>query len=621
MINLYKGVEIDSSYNIVYDVSSDASFLSFLSTYLKQSITEDFNFIWKTSTTAEITIDNGSLEIEEVLNFNYLVYQNDTKYYYFFITKAECNSNQSTTFTLTLDVWSTYGYRELATKNPTIYVERAHCQRFSNDSTINYTLPQLLTAEATEQTRNSVDTVNLYSHKTYLLVQIAYDTTKYDATETPSGIALPTLCVVAPIESGSSVYVPTGSTIANVPYSASGLYNAVRNKDVELNMDLYSTNKIKGTVVSISTISLPLGLTGTGIASIDNDFVKATPISLAPYNGDTVVDWVVYGMFIKKFKMLYESNTTNLSYCALKVIKYPSSPTALSKWDKQVEPKLLSYPFTSFNFIDYHKQYSDYNLYKIFGSNPVQRIYHYNVFGSGVFQDFMCFDSTNKFYGFNKQYGIGEITDYGDSLGFGTDSYAEWCRNNSTSAQTSLALSVVGGAIGVIGGAVATATGNVGIGVAGMTGGATSIASGVAKYNATKTDATNARETFNQPSNNILFSESFNVNLPHGYQIKTIGEEDRNLVSSYFYYNGYAYNSTATFIGAIESRVMFNYLKSSDPLIKSAITESEDIKNKVFDILSKGTEIWRLLFLTNNSKTIAESRGIYANYEKSICSD
>ena len=173
----------------------------------------------------------------------------------------------------------------------------------------------------------------------------------------------------------------------------------------------------------------------------------------------------------------------------------------------------------------------------------------------------------------------------------------------------------------MLGGAVATATGNVGVGVAGMVGGATSIASGVAKYEATRTDVANARESFNSVSTNLYFSMLFNKNLVHGYQIKTIGEEDRNLVSSYFYYNGYAYNSTATFIRAIETRVMFNYLKSSDPLIKSAITESEDIKNKVFDILSKGTEIWQLLFLTNNSKTIAESRGIYANYEKSICSD
>ena len=620
MISLYKGVEIDSSYNIVYDVSSDASFLSFLSTYLKQSITEDFNFIWKTSTTAEITIDNGSLEIEEVLNFNYLVYQNDTKYYYFFITKAECNSNQSTTFTLTLDVWSTYGYRELAAKNPTIYVERAHCQRFSNESTINYTLPQLLTAEATEQTRNSVDVVSM-SSKAYLVVQGVPKNVTGDVawikTTTSTGIAMP-VTFIAPFDSG---YTGTAEDGTSGTIRANELYDIAKQGTIALMYTLSSLEThIDFDVVSITIATLPFFGTKTVPATYSNVYVSGNVVKLKYLSGENLSTISTYALCVSTFNQMYETTSTNLSYCALKVIKYPSSPTALSKWDKQVEPKLLSYPFTSFNFIDYHKEYGNFNLYKIFGANPVQNIYHYNMVGSGASQDFMCFGTANKFYGYQSAYGVGEVVNYGDALGFGVDGFTEWCRNNSESAKTNLALGVVGGAVGVVGGALMTAANPV-VGVGAMVGGATSIAGSVARYNANISDAQNSRDSLKQSASNICFNQLFNINLPHGYQIKTIGEEDRNLVSSYFYYNGYAYNSTATFIGAIETRVMFNYLKSSDPLIKSAITESEDIKNKVFDILSKGTEIWQLLFLTNNSKTIGESRGIYANYEKSICSD
>ena len=419
---------------------------------------------------------------------------------------------------------------------------------------------------------------------------------------------------MAPIESGSTITIPPATSIA---FEASLLYGVARNRDINISLDLDDPVTVKGTVVSISVITLPLGLTGSLNSTVSNDYVEGNTCKLTALNEAQAVDWYCYAFFVKQFKKLFDSQTTNLSYCALRVIKYPSSPTALSNWDKMVEPKLLSYPFTSFNFVDYHKQYSDYNLYKIFSDSNVQYLYHYNVFGAGVFQDFLCFSRTHPYYGYNKKYGIGEVTNYGDTLGFGTDSYAEWCRNNSTSAQTNLALGVVGGAVSVIGGALMTAVNPV-VGGAGVVGGATSIATSIAKYEANKSDIANARETFSQPSANILFSESFNINLPYGYQIKTIGEEDRNLVSSYFYYNGYAYNSTEKFLTAIGTRCMFNYIQSSDALIKASIKESEDIKNKVLEILSKGCEIWSLSFLTGNSKTITESRGIYANYEKDI---
>lgn len=617
MINLYKGVEIDSNYNIVYDVSSDASFLSYLAKYLKQSITDDFNFMWLTSTSATITIDNGSLDIEECLNFNYLCYENNSKYFYFFITKSECNSNQSTTFMLSLDVWSTYGYRELATSNPTIYIDRAHCSRFASKDSIHYSLPQLLTPETGAQQRNSVDTVELFENA-YLAVQVIprgiVGDTAWLKTTTSTGIAMP-ITIIAPYDSG---YTGTTSDGSSGTIRANELYDIAKQGIIANPFIIGGTEAyLDFDVVSISVITLPLLSTKTIPFEYSNGFVSGRVIKLKYLSGETLSTQMTYGFYVNTFKSMVESTSINLSYCALKVIKYPTNASKLSIWDKQVEPKLLSYPFSSFNFIDYHKQYSEYNIYKIFSDYPTQLVYHYNMIGNGSSQDFMCFSNAHKFYAFNKIYGIGEVTNYGDSLGWGTDSYSEWCKNNSNSAQTNLALGIVGGAVGVVGGALMMSANPV-IGGMAVAGGITSGVGSIAKYEATKTDAQNARDSMNQPSSNVNFSQLFNINLPHGYQIKTIGEEDRNLVSSYFYYYGYAYNSTETFLNASTTRCMFNYLKSSDPLIKSSINESEDIKNKVLDILSKGTEIWSLSFLRDNNKTIVESRGIYANYENEI---
>lgn len=617
MINLYKGVEIDSSYNITYDVSSDASFLSYLSKYLKQSLDDNFNFMWLTSTTATITIDNGSLDIAECLNFNYLCYEENYKYFYFFITRSECNSNQSTTFTLSLDVWSTYGYRELILTNPTLYIDRAHCSRFTTKDTINYTLPQMLTPESGTQQRNVVDNVTAFN-SSYLVVQVVprgiVGDTAWLKTTTATGVAMP-ITIIAPYDSG---YTGTADDGTSGTIKASELYDIVKQGIVAIMFTIGGVDAhYDFDVVSVTVATIPFLTTKTIPQSFSNSYVQGNVIRLKYLSGETLSTTMAYGFYVTTFYSMYEATSINLSYCALKVVKYPSSPTALSLWDKQVEPKLLSYPFTSFNFVDYHKQYSDYNIFKIFAGSNVQTIYHYNMIGNGSSQDMMCFSNTNKYYGFNKMYGIGEVTNYGDSLGWGTDSYSEWCKNNSNTAKTNAMLGIVSGAVGVVGGALLMPTNPV-VGAAGVVGGITSTVGGIAKIEANKSDAQSGRDSLSQPSSNISFSQLFNLNLPHGYQIKTIGEEDRNLVSSYFYYNGYAYNSTAKFSDAIGTRCMFNYLKSSDALIKSCITESEDVKQKILEILSKGTEIWKLSFLTGNSKTIAESRGIYANYENDI---
>jgi hypothetical protein len=620
MINLYKGVEIDSNYNIVYDVSSDASFLAYLSKYLKQSIIDDFNFMWLTSTSATITIDNGSLDIEECLNFNYLCYENNSKYFYFFVTKSECNSNQSTTFMLSLDVWSTYGYRELATSNPTIYIDRAHCQRWTNKDTINYTLPQMLTSEVSSMERNVVKTNGLFS-SAYLVVQCVNSGTlgEYVAkTSISTGVAIAP-CIIAPFDSGYTITSEDKAITKTL--KASELYDIARNGTIDVSYFGTSTRATgdKLDVVSISVMTLPLLSTKAVTTPYTGTYVKGKGVRVGYYGGSggTTVYGEALGFWVDNFYQLYETTSTNLSFDALGVIKYPSSPSALSAWDKQVEPKLLAYPFTSFNFIDYHKQYSDYNLYKIYHDKSTRSIYHYNLFGGGTSQDFMCFDDSNVYYSYGKRWGVGEVTNYGDSFGWGTNAYAEWCRNNSTQAQTNLAIGVVGGIIGATAGSV-TSVVNPLVGTAGIVGGVSSVAKSIAQYEAKSKDLENIRNSVSQPSSSVSFSQLFNLNLPHGYQIKTIAEEDRNLVSSYFYYHGYAFNSTETFLNASTTRCMFNYLKSSDPLIKSSINESEDIKNKVLDILSKGTEIWSLSFLRDNNKTIVESRGIYANYENEI---
>ena len=625
MLYFYKGVEIDSSYSQVLNVDSDVTLLSFLSKYLKQTINDSFNFIYKTSTTAEITIDNDTLGISETLNYNYCCYEDNGKYLYFFIKSSSCNSNETTTFMLELDVWTTYGYRELKSKNPRLFVDRLHSNRyikdkFTNKIEINRYAPGIRVNECGEVARIGYVPIRKFANsKSYLVVQavtdepFSFSTTYIDTKD--GRFSLPTHCFIAPIEDGNTIQ---GENVAQQNWIASDLYKVARNQNIKV-YDLESETATDGTimtVVSISVITIPLVTTSRVVLPYDNANVNLHAVKLVAMNASSETANEVKTTWVYDFKKLYSTDTLLLEEVA-DWEGTVANPTSLSLWNKNKEPKLYTYPFTSISLIDSNKRYVEKDIFQTFGSNDSIDMFHYNVIGSGATQDFITFGGDNVPERYQNDYGIGDISAYGDSLGYGTSSYAEWCRNNATASLTNAVVSAVGGALSMAIGAGMLSMGLVsGALVAG--GGAYQASHAISSYATQEKQARTGKESVINGSSNLLFKEQFNTNLPYGVLVARAESHDIETWSSIFYYFGYRFSNTLSFINATNSRCMFNYLMTNDASLKSAISESEEIKNKILSILSKGTEIWNIEFLEKNNETISHSRGYYANYENDI---
>lgn len=625
MLYFYKGVEIDSSYSQVLNADSDVTLLSFLSKYLKQTINDSFNFIYKTSTTAEITIDNDTLGISETLNYNYCCYEDNGKYLYFFIKSSSCNSNETTTFGLELDVWTTYGYRELKSKNPRLFIDRLHSNRyikdkFTNKIEINRYAPGIRVNECGEVARIGYVPIRKFANsKSYLVVQavtdepFSFSTTYIDTKD--GRLSLPTYCFIAPIENGNTIQ---GENVTQQNWIASDLYKVTKNQNIKV-YDLESETATDGTImtiVSISVITLPLVTTSRVVLPYDNANVNLHAVKLVAMNANNETADEVKTTWVYAFKKLYSTDTLLLEEVA-DWEGNVANPTSLSLWNKNKEPKLYTYPFTSISLIDSNKRYVEKDIFQTFGSNDSIDMYHYNVIGSGATQDFITFGGDNVPERYQNDYGIGDISAYGDSLGYGTSSYAEWCRNNATSALTNSIINAVGGAVSMAIGTAMLSTGRVsGALVAG--GGAYQASHAISSYVTQEKQARTGKETVVNGSSNLLFKEQFNTNLPYGVLVARAELHDVETWSSIFYYTGYKFSNTLSFINATNSRCMFNYLMTSDASLKSAISESEEIKNKILSILSKGTEIWNIEFLEENNETIYHSRGYYANYENDI---
>ena len=88
-IKVYRGVEIDSHYSKVLNITSVAKFYQYLTRFLSSSFT-NYNFMWLTSTSASLTIYTTTTGFDNLLNANYVAYNDDTKDYFFFI-KSFCN--------------------------------------------------------------------------------------------------------------------------------------------------------------------------------------------------------------------------------------------------------------------------------------------------------------------------------------------------------------------------------------------------------------------------------------------------------------------------------------------------------------------------------------------------
>ena len=132
--------ELDVNYNHTVNFKNQTSQLNWFMSKAKYSMTE-CTYLRKERS---LTIDKF---IDDCLTYNYCIWNNGKKWEYFFIINKEYVTENSTKFTLKLDVLQTY-YFDIDFTKIQSFVEREHCYRFNMDGSIR--LENLLEPEDLE---------------------------------------------------------------------------------------------------------------------------------------------------------------------------------------------------------------------------------------------------------------------------------------------------------------------------------------------------------------------------------------------------------------------------------------------------------------------------------------
>lgn len=132
--------ELDINYNNTVNFKNSTNQINWFMRKAKYSMT-DCTYLRKERS---LTIDKY---IDDCMNYNYCMWNNGTRWEYFFIINKEYVTENSTKLTLKLDVLQTYYFDINFTKIES-YVEREHCYRFDNNGDVQ--LDNLLEAEDIE---------------------------------------------------------------------------------------------------------------------------------------------------------------------------------------------------------------------------------------------------------------------------------------------------------------------------------------------------------------------------------------------------------------------------------------------------------------------------------------
>lgn len=147
--------ELDINYNNTVNFKNSTNQVNWFMRKAKYSMV-DCTYLRKERS---LTIDKY---IDDCMNYNYCMWNNGTRWEYFFIINKEYVTENSTKLTLKLDVLQTYYFDINFTKMES-YLEREHCHRFDNNG--NVQLDNLLEQEDIEVGELKVQSItNAYDY-------------------------------------------------------------------------------------------------------------------------------------------------------------------------------------------------------------------------------------------------------------------------------------------------------------------------------------------------------------------------------------------------------------------------------------------------------------------------
>lgn len=560
---LYSGIPFDLTYTHTRWFTSKSEQNSFFSGYGKRDVGGVLTYVRPER--GEVKVNQNR---ENLLNVNYLTFDNGNKIYYAFVTDIKYGNNNMAIIEFEIDVLQTYMF-DVNFKQS--FIEREHCKLWNSDGTpvVNTTVENLdLGYEYEILHRTNFN--NGINDTRYILIST---TERLDGD--PIGInhnlmsSLPTTLFhyIWAIRYRSGFEQLGTTTISSGQTDYSGTQENRFSKLVE-----YLTNdKNANKVVAINFLPF-LPFQHSLYPDGNNIDISSTFLSLLP---NKMLSRVRGNNFYENSESFYVDDVFDKAMNGRGI----------------TESKLLMYPYTYLslidnngNSVDLYPQYLRSKKLRLSARAVIDTRYRtvYTPIGyrnnSAHLEDSLIT---------NISYDIPIINDY-------TATYLQGNRNSLLNSTTN---NILGGAISAgIGGAMLS-SGNV-YGAMGVAGGVGNILKTITGTIAKTNDIKNIPDNITKQQSNSIFNIADNKLLPN-VLIKQISKEKIDVIQSYFRAYGYAVNKTK--LPNLKTRQHFNYVKTIGANITGAIPQ--DSLNKFKSIFDNGVTLWHTNDMYNYTLT------------------
>ena len=596
-VYLLKNVPLTNSYESTIDFDTAQQQYNYFMTFGKMSDDTDLDY-------QTIRI-NRSVEVpysfEDLEGVNYLVYVNEDKVYYNFVTSKQYINPNNTVLSVDLDVFQTFMFDYTLGE---CFVEREHQDRYKKDEEVSNKLKAIISrteenidigsAYYLNSTEEIHDLTQIKRNDNYVNVGFMYVWGNTPlSSEGDSKVQLPTMI------NG----IPTSRYLYVIPMYLGDRYGAlmpsvtlVDNLDTSCIFD--STNigqaisalnalRVREEVVEIQISRYaPFKYTtydkGNGVYGYYPDSAIAVgkrteiyPVQF--YNTDTKPFGGTYAYKITDCNLDLELIKENeIGYDIIKEINLGETKSI------NYEPKLLNYPY------NYYKiRYGDFNIDwkpELFNDNK----FKITKFVSPTEQGTHLFVPTN-YRGLQYDYDTMLVSLNQNELGLTTAIWENYWTQNKASYRNGLITGVLGG----------IANAGAGIATGALTGGAvgaiTGAVGGVMSTVNTVTNAVAKKQDLKAtPPTTKMVGDDIGVSLFKGgvYALVEnygIDDQHKNIVFNYLYRNGYSVNNYK--IPNTRSRYYFNFIKNIETILQSKSIES-DYAEQLKQIYNNGVTIW-----------------------------
>lgn len=579
----YNELTPNNNKTLSFDTLQDQiNFFSGLADYTYLPIDTEFRKVKENETIKiKISYDNA-------LKYNYLMYKNDTKWFFAYIIDIQYINENITMFTLDTDVLQTYMFDYEIGES---FIDRQHETRFISDGNggyytrwntideqLDYGKEYTIRSEKIED-ENAPEYTNGTKHN---LVWVYIYAKEALCSGTPPkakyyGVNSNLIVYVSPLLllDGATI----GAPVYKVGNTLDGFY------------DNFSTADIAEMSENPNVISIAFSRMPPSSYQFTEDPSETFNFTITPFADFPLCDAIPNvngrGFVIGNIETDINIKTvdkTNFNVSSLSINNGKSRFT---------EPKLYTFPY-KFNKLN------AYGNSMIIKNEYVDDVSNHNldvsIMGSKLLS--LTFDEVFKlnnylggqgFVDSNDKHNI--ITNVNNQLNLRTDAWNEYVSRNKASMNAGIITAGAQVGLATVGAVLAPATGGISLALAGV---ALSGASQIGGQLAKRSDIKNTPDEIKDGAGDIMVNKSIHK-LYFTFDTYEITSEYANRLANYFYY--YGYKSSRYETPNLRSRYYFNYIKTMDTRVISDLPLR--IVDKIKQHYENGLTIYHVRDITN----------------------